>query len=323
MIEYNKRNIRTWSMLGSRRLFGIVLEELVKEDDKFIFITADVGRYYAINRFIEKYPDKVINVGIAEQNMIGIAAGMAKEGFHPMVATYSTFATARVLDQIRVNMGLMKLGIVVVGVSSGLAEGEMSATHMGLEDIANMAAIPNINIFSPADCTETVKCLLASVRLGKPSYVRLTGTANCPIVYKEDYSFEAGKMIKLKSGNDLAIVATGSVVYSALKVAQKLEEENVITVSVFNIHTIKPMSDEIFDQLCKYQKVVTIEEHNIYGGLGSLLATRLVCRSERPQLLILGVEDFYPLADSYGELVTACKLSVEKIYNKIINFVGE
>lgn len=323
MISYDKKNIRTWSMLGSRRLFGIVLEELAESDDRFVFITADVGRYYAINRFKEKHPDRIINVGIAEQNMIGVAAGMAKEGYHPMVATYSTFATARVLDQIRVNMGLMELGIVVVGVSSGLAEGEMSATHMGLEDIADMTAIPNINVFSPADCTETVKCMLEVMKLGRPSYIRLTGTANCPIVYKEDYGFEVGEAIKLKEGNDAIIAATGGMVHAALKVAGDLEKKDALRVAVMDIHTLKPIKEDVIERLCKYQKVITIEEHNVYGGLGSLIANKMICKSERPQLLMLGVEDFYPKADTYYELLDKCGLSEEKIYNRVLGFIND
>lgn len=318
MIEYNKRNFRTWSMLGSRRLFGIVLEELAEQDEKFVFITADVGRYYAINRFIEKYPDRVINVGIAEQNMIGVAAGLAKEGFHPMVATYATFATSRVLDQLRVNMGLMNLPIVVVGVSSGLAEGDMSATHMGLEDIATTASIPNLNIFSPADCTETVKCMLEAINLGRPCYVRLTGAANCPIVYKEDYEFEAGKAVTLKTGKDLALVATGSMVYQALQVAASLEKEKEIQASVFNVHTVKPIDKDFVEKLCAYENVIVIEEHNIYGGLGSILACEIAAKSRKTKLQIYGVEDFYPVAASYETLLDQCGLSKEKLYTRIL-----
>lgn len=323
MIEYNRRNIRTWSMLGSRRLFGVVLEELAERDEKFVFVTADVGRYYAINRFIEKYPDRVINVGIAEQNMIGVAAGLAKEGFHPMVATYSTFATARVLDQIRVNMGLMQLGIVVVGVSSGLAEGDMSATHMGLEDIANMVAIPNIHVISPADCMESVKCMLAAMELRRPTYIRLSGTANCPIVYNEDYEYEVGKGIELRSGKDVAIVATGSMVYDALKVAERLGKEKNVSVSVINIHTIKPLDEQIISKICKYNYVFTVEEHSVYGGIGGILASRIVSQNRETRMHIIGVEDFYPLAAAYPELKENCGLSERKIYEKIIKHLEE
>lgn len=323
MMQFDKKNIRTWSMLGSRRLFGIVLEELAERDDKFLFVTADVGRYYAINRFLDSHPDRVINVGIAEQNMIGIAAGLAKEGFHPMVATYATFATARVMDQVRVNMGLMQLGITVVGVSSGLAEGDMSATHMGLEDIAVMSSIPNITILSPADCVETVKCMLAAVESGKPCYVRLTGEANSPIVYRGDYDFKIGEYVQLVDGGDKAIIATGSMVATAMAVAKDNEKESGMHLDVINIHTLKPMGAAVLDKLCEYKEIITLEEHNVYGGLGALVALGLAGRAYRPRQLVLGVRDFYPKAARYTTLLAECGLSTERVKREVLNFLQE
>lgn len=321
MLDFCKRNIRTWSMLGTRRLFGIVLEELAEKDDKFVFVTADVGRYYAINRFIEKYPDRIINVGIAEQNMIGVAAGLAKEGYHPMVATYATFATARVLDQIRVNMGLMQLGIVVVGVSSGLAEGDMSATHMGLEDIANMTAIPNITVLSPADGAETISALLAAMESGRPAYVRLTGTQNCPIVYPEEMDYKIGRINQLENGEDGAILATGTIVSAAIKVRNSILKNRGKELAVYDMHTLKPVNKEFINELLKYKCIITIEEHQKYGGLGSIIATELAGYSIRPRQLILAVDDYYPKAGIYENLLKETGLAVEGIVEKIDDFL--
>ena len=308
-------------MLGMRRLFGIVLEELAEKDDKFVFVTADVGRYYAINRFIEKYPDRIINVGIAEQNMIGVAAGLAKEGYHPMVATYSTFATARVLDQVRVNMGLMQLGIVVVGVSSGLAEGDMSATHMGLEDIANISAIPNITVLSPADATETISALLAAMESGKPTYVRLTGTQNCPIVYSEKMDYEIGKINKLENGEDGAILATGTIVSAALEARKAIAQKGGKELAVYDMHTLKPIGKEFIEELLKYKSVITIEEHQKYGGLGSVIATELASYAVRPKQLVLAIDDYYPKAGTYENLLQVTGLTVEGITESIEKFL--
>ena len=159
MQEINKRNARIWSMLGMRRVVGVMLKSLAGLDDKFIFATADVARYFGTDDFQNAFPDRFIDVGIAEQNLVGVSAGMQKEGMHVFAATYATFITARVLDQIRVNLGYMKLGVKLIGVGGGLAEGDLSVTHMGLEDISNIRTIPGIAIISPADCVELVKAL--------------------------------------------------------------------------------------------------------------------------------------------------------------------
>lgn len=322
MLDFNKRNIRTWSMLGSRRLFGVVLEELAERDDRFVFVTADVGRYYAINRFIEKYPDRIINVGISEQNMIGVAAGLAKEGYHPMVATYATFATARVLDQIRVNMGLMELGIVVVGVSSGLAEGDMSATHMGLEDIADMTAIPNITVLSPADAAETISALLAAMECGKPTYVRLTGTQNCPIVYSEEIDYRIGRINRLADGGDGAILATGTIVSAALKARNSILQNTGKELAVYDMHTLKPISEAFIHELLKYNHIITVEEHQKYGGLGSIIATELSACGKCPRQLMLAVDDYYPKAGTYESLLEETGLTAEKMTERIQRFLG-
>lgn len=317
MIEFSKRNIRTWSMLGSRRIIGVVLKEIADKDEHFVFITADVGRYYAINRFAEEHKEKLINVGIAEQNMVGIAAGLAKTDLHPMMATYATFMTSRVLDQIRVNMGLMRLNIVAVGVSGGLSEGDMSATHMGLEDIANISAIPNITILSPADCTEAVKAMLAAMELAAPVYVRLTGSANCPIVYKEDYEYKIGKANRLRIGVDVAIVATGSMVYQAILAADILEKDN-ISCTVLDMHTIKPLDEDSLQGLLNHRMIVTIEEHNVVGGMGSIIASYFATFERKPPQLILGINDYYPTSNSYENLLKECGLFADEIVGKII-----
>lgn len=320
MVEYSKRNIRTWSMLGSRRLLGTVLEELASTDEKFIFITADVGRYYAINRYIEKYPNRIINVGIAEQNMIGVAAGLAKEGFHPMVATYATFATSRVLDQIRVNMGLMKLGIVVLGVSAGLVEGDMSATHMGLEDIADIMAIPNIDVISPADCTESVKAMIDASRSGRPTYVRLTGGFNEPIVYRDNYDFNIGKSIILKEGRDVIIAATGTMVSKALRVADMLSELGIMA-TVVDVNTIRPMDSSFISLIKNYRFLVSLEEHSVYGGLGSVIDYAMAKFDKKPKHLLIGT-DKYVDAMQYDDLLNAYGMQPEQIKESIIKFIN-
>ncbi len=317
MITYSKINTRIWSMLGTRRVIGVAISELADQDEKFTFVTADVGRYYAINKFKEKHSNKLINVGIAEQNMIGVAAAMAKEGFHVFTATYATFATGRVLDQVRVNMGLMGLPIKLIGVSAGLAEGEMSATHMALEDISMLRSIPNIIIVSPADCTEAMKIFEAANEIQQPMYIRLTGGLSSPIVYKEDYEFKIGHSITLQSGSDIAIIASGSMVAQSISVAKELEEQK-ISCSVIDMHTIWPLDIDTLDLLADTHKMlVTVEEHSVYGGLGGAVSEYFSIKSNRLPILKIGVNGIYPDADTYKNLLEKTGLSVSKITEKI------
>ncbi len=322
MIEYSRANFRVWSMLGSRRTLGVAVDELADQYEDFTFVTADVGRYYAINRFIEKHPEKMINVGIAEQNMIGVAAAMVKEGYNVFAASYATFITARVLDQIRVNLGLMGLGVKLIGVGAGFSEGDMSATHMGLEDIANIRAIPGITILSPADCTETMKAMEAAAAMNGPVYIRLTGVANNPIVYTKDYEYQVGRAITLREGQDVAIVATGTMVNQSLKAAKLLEEVG-ISATVVDMHTIKPLDMSALKQLMGYRAIITVEEHMMAGGMGSAIAEALCTLPKRPPQLIIGVPDEYPVAAEYGELIEGCGLTAPHIAEKIKRFLSE
>lgn len=312
MLEITRKSARIWSMLGMRRVVGMMLCELARADEEFIFATADVARYFGVSEFQKNYPQRMIDVGIAEQNLIGVAAGMEKEGFHVFAATYATFITARVLDQIRVNLGYMKLGVKLIGVGGGLAEGDLSATHMGLEDIADIRVIPNIAIIVPADGAETVKAMVALLNYKGPAYMRLSGKTNIPMIYIDDYDFEIGKSVCLREGKDLALIAIGTMVGTALDVAKELEKENIFC-RVVNMHTVKPLDAKELDRLAEYRLIVSMEEHMVSGGIGSGIAEYYADKEKRPVHLILGIKDFYPDANEYERLVKCCGLTKEKI----------
>lgn len=318
----NKKNARVWSMLGMRRTIGMVINDMPDLDEKFVFMTADVARYFGTEKFQENYPDRIIDMGIAEQNMVGVAAGMVKEGSHVFAATYATFITARVLDQIRVSLGYMRLGVKLIGVGGGLAEGDLSATHMGLEDIADIRAIPNITIISPADGAETVKAMYALASYDNPVYLRLSGRTNIPIVYKEEFDFQIGKGNVLRTGNEIALVATGTMVATALEVASELEKKN-ISCTVVDLHTIKPLDEELLDQLKDHKYLVSMEEHMIAGGMGSAIAEYYSSKKIRPIQLMIGVDNEYPQAGEYDLLLEKCGLTTEKVLDKIDKFMKQ
>lgn len=313
---FSKAKIKTWSRLGACGAYGMACMELPEMDDKMVACTADLCFYSGLDRFEKKYGDRLYNVGVAEQNLVGIAAGLAKEGFIPFVSTYASFATSRALDQVRVNMGYMDLPIKLIGLTSGYSVGILGPTHVSIEDIAIMRSIPNIQILSPADTTETVKAILALANYDKPVYVRLTGTMNMPIVYNDDYEFEIGKAIELQQGDDVAMIATGTMVAVAIDVAEQLSSIG-ISAKVIDMHTIKPLDFDAIDGCCNSKLIVTMEEHSKIGGLSSAVAEYLADREKRPRQIFVGIEDSYPHAASYEYLMKQSGLTADCIYKKI------
>lgn len=321
-MNINKANIRMWSRLGACGAYGQAMLELPSVDNSMVACTADLCYYSGLDRFKNQYPDRFYNVGIAEQNLIGIAGGLAKEGYNPFVSTYASFATTRALDQVRINMGYMELPIKLFGLTSGFSVGILGATHTSIEDIAIMRAIPNITILSPADATETIKATLAMAKYDKPVYIRLTGTMGLPIVYNDDYEYKIGKAITVKEGQDIAIIATGTMVAYSLKAAEYLEKDG-ISVRVINMHTIKPLDQNAIDEVLQYKALITIEEHSKIGGLGGAVAEYISSVKGSPRLLRIGIEDVFYHAGSYEYLINKAGLTSEAIYTKVKGFMEE
>lgn len=317
MIEFSERNARIWSRLGPSGALGIAAVELGETTDNVVAMTADLCFFSGLDRFKNRFPDKLYNFGIAEQNMLGAAGGMAKEGFIPFVTTYASFATSRCLDQVRVNMAYMRLPIKLVGLTSGFGAGILGATHMSIEDIAIMRALPNITIISPADCTELIKCVIASAKNNLPTYIRLDGPINMPIVYKEDYDFVIGKGIVLQEGQDVCIIATGAMVSETIKAAALLKEKG-ISCTIVNMHTIKPLDMELVEKMAEAHKlIITVEEHSVYGGLGSAICECIMSNDNDVRVKMIGIEDFFASAGDYQYQMEQCGLTAIQIANKI------
>lgn len=305
-------------MLGQRgSIFGLASIEAAKNDEKLILLTADLATLSGMDRFINAYPDQFINVGIAEQNMIGIAAGLASEGFHPVATTYATFITMRSCEQIRHYLGYMGQKIVIVGSGAGLSQGFAGNTHYTIEDISMMRAIPNIQVLSPSDATSAVKIFFSALSSSKPSYIRLTGNLNCPIVYKDDKEFHMGKSHTLRNGNDIAIFACGTMVSEALKAADILLSKGIES-SVIDMYSIKPLDSSAIESAKGCRLAVSIEEHNKIGGLGAALAEELCKQTGYPKLIRLGIEDCFDLAGDYESLLIQNRLTAEQIAADIL-----
>ena len=321
-MEFKSTTIRTLSILGQRGAFGYVLTEIANKNDEIIALTADLCTTSGLDRFNNAYPERMVNVGIAEQNMIGISAGMSTLGYIPFATTFANFASLRACEQIRHFMGYMKENIKIVGFGGGFAMGMFGVTHYGIEDIASIRSISNITILSPADCLETAKATIAASQLKGPVYLRLTGVMNHPMVYKEDYDFEIGKAIQLKDGSDIAIFATGGMVHQSLQAAEQLEEQG-ITCKVVNIHTIMPIDKEAVYEALSAKVIVTVEEHSIFGGLGSTIAEVLSELNEKPPQLMIGVSREYKPAGSYEFMLEQYALTGNHIVEKILKKYSE
>jgi transketolase len=318
-IDFSPANVKRWSRIGSRATFGLVALELGRTIDDLMILTADVSTSAGLDRFKKQYPEKYLDVGIAEQNLIGIAAGLSSEGMTVFSTTFAPFQTMRCCEQIKVNLGYMNQKVCMVGLASGLVLGTLGYTHCCIEDLSIMRSIPGITVLSPADCGETVKAVQAAVGHYESVYIRLTGGANNPIVYSENYKYVIGKSIKLVDGEDISIIATGPMVHVALDVAVLLQAANIST-AVYNMHTIKPIDVSTIDIVSKTSKlVVTVEEHSVIGGLGSAVAEQLTSIGNSPPQLILGIPDRYGHGGCYDDLKRDFGLTNDQIAEKIIS----
>lgn len=318
MFEINRMTARTCSMLGQRgSIFGLAALDAAKEDDKFILLTADLATLSGMDRYVKMYPDQFVNVGIAEQNMVGISAGMAAEGYHPVVTTYATFVTMRSCEQIRHYLGYMQQKVVVVGSGAGLSQGFAGNTHYTIEDISMMRAIPNLQILSPADGASAVKLFHAALASEKPVYIRLTGNLNCPIVYKEDAQFSIGGSNTLQEGNDVTIIACGTMVSSALNAAKLLLSQGV-GVRVVDMYSVKPLDKQPILNAKSSRLIVTLEEHSKMGGLGAAVAEIMSEDTGYPRLLRLGISDVFDLAGDYDGLLSQNRLTASQIASDIL-----
>lgn len=312
------KNNRVYSLLGQRGTFGTVLKELAQQNERIVALSADLTRTSGLEQFESVYPGRLYNVGIAEENAVGMAAGLADNGYIPFVSTFSNFATLRANEFVRHFMAYMKCNVKLVGLGSGFAMELFGNTHYGLEDISVIRSMPNISIFSPADGMEVAKIVEYAASNDGPMYIRLSGKMNNPMVHRQDFDFVPGKVFRLSEGSDIVIYATGSMVSVAQSVCKKLGDSGV-HASVFDVHTIKPFDDETVIANKDADLIVSMEEHCKAGGLGSAISEVLSTQSNHGRLLRFGTGDEYLAAGDYKYMLQMHGLTSESIYKKIIN----
>lgn len=297
MVDFNPRNFRMWSMMGvNPSIWSVAFPEILAENPSALALTADLGRYSGMMRTWNQHPDRFVNVGIAEQNMVGIAAGLAMCGKQVFMTTYAPFMTYRCADQMRHFLGNHNLSIKAIGSAAGLSAGLSGSALLAVGDIAFARAIPNMVVMQPADCVEAIKMTLAMARTEAPCYMRFCGAVNIPMVYKADYDFQIGRAAILPEGKGIFIAATGmNIVGNALKAADMIAEKTGVSPTVANFHTIKPLDGELLSQVAEeYDLIVSVEEHSVIGGLGGAIAEFGASKTNFPRLIRIGIPDIVP-----------------------------
>ena len=307
-------------MVSCREKYTETLLNLAKENKDIYVITSDARGSCSLGNFAKELPDQFIEVGIAEQDEVGIAAGLAAVGKRPYVCAPACFLTARSLEQIKVDVAYSHQNVKIFGVSGGISYGALGASHHTLHDIAVLRAIPDIMIFLPCDANQTAALLKAEEQKDYPAYIR-AGRAGVPDVYGEDAPFQIGKANILQTGDDLAIIATGETVWHALSAAEKLAEQGIFA-RVVDMHTLRPLDEETIISAAKETgKILTVEEHSINGGLGAAVA-QTVCEEYPVKVQSLGLPDEYLVAGNSTELFHHYGLDAEGIFNKSMQIMG-
>lgn len=307
--------------MATREAYGEALKVLGARNKDVVVLDADLSGSTKTAVFKKEHPERFINVGIAEQNLMGIAAGLATTGKIPFASTFAMFAAGRAYEIIRNSIGYPKLNVKVAATHAGLTVGEDGASHQAIEDISLMRSMPNMVVINPADGVEAKAAIIAAAEYEGAVYIRL-GRSKVPTIFDEsDYKFELGKGIELKSGNDVTIVATGVMVEKALE-AQKILESEGIGARLINIHTIKPIDREIILKAARETKgIVTAEEHSIIGGLGSAVSE--VVSEECPTLVRrVGVADVFGESGNGDELLEKYGLTANRIVEEAKIILG-
>ena len=302
-------------------LFGTFLPDHVANYPNVNVLSADMSSAASLGRYMYQYPDQFTEIGIAEQNLIGIAAGMASEGFTPIAVAQAAFITMRAFEMDRQFLGYMKNKVILVGLNSGFYLQYFGNTHYCVEDISILRSIPNMTILSPADAGEAVMALDAALKHDGPCYIRLSGGSQLVTVYDEYCDFEIGKDIVVREGSDVCVFATGACVGNSMKAADLLAEKHGINAKVVDVHTLKPFDTETVDLSKDCRLFVSIEEHSVIGGLGSALSDYTSSKVGFPVVLRLGVQDSFSKPGNYDYLMQQHRLTpeliAEDIYNKL------
>lgn len=307
--------IEAGSITGKANLdvFSDSLQKLAQNDKDIIAVTSDSRGSGKLVQFGQKFPNQIIEIGIAEQNLVGVAAGLASAGKKAFAVSPACFLTARALEQIKNDVAYSDNPVKLIGISAGVSYGSLGTTHHSLHDFAALRAIHNLIVVAPADNFETEQAILQAVNTPHPIYIRF-GKKPMPLLSSDHTQFDFGKGRIIREGVDLAIIATGETVYPALQASIKLEEEHNLRCTVISMHTVKPLDYLLLEQVAsKVDALLTVEEHSVYGGLGEACASFLLEKGYYIPFKIMGIPDEYTVTGSQVEIFNHYGLSVNGI----------
>ena len=303
---------RTKSANQTRLAYGQALLEIAGREPRAVVVSADTQDLLGIRTYIERFPERFVELGIAEQNVIGAASGMATTGLRPYVCAYAPFISARSMEQVRNDVAYANQRVVIGAAASGISLGVAGGTHHSLEDLALMRSLPNMTVIVPADVNEAYRATLATLDIDGPVYLRLGGRSEEPPVGDPEAAFRLGKAVQLRSGSDVAVIACGALVDMAVRASDALKQQG-IGVRVLNMHTIKPLDrGAILAAATETRGIVTAEEHHLTGGLGGAVAELLAV--EHPtRMRMVGMPDAFAMVGPTGPLRAKYGMSVEAI----------
>lgn len=312
----------TWTIEGADRMtqaemFGEVLTRLAEENTKIVALTADVAVSTKIARFQKRFPERFFDFGIAENNMFAAAAGLAATGLVPVISTFAVFASLRSAEFVRTSLCYQKCNVKIVGTHSGTSFGQGGTTHHCTEDFGVLRSFPYMTVIAPADAYETARAVMAALETDLPVYIRIGRGPEPPLHINLDFDFTIGRAITLHDGADATVIATGRTVAGALKAAKAAKRDG-ISLRVLNMHTIKPIDEAAILQAVRdTRRIITVEDHNVIGGLGSAVAEVIARHNKACVLCCLGLQDEFSIVGSADELLHVYQLDADGILEKV------
>ncbi len=319
----------TWTVYDANtmtqaEIYGEVLCKLGEQYPKIVGLSADLANSTKIGKFGDKFPERFFNVGIAEQNLFGVAAGLAKSGLVPFVSTMAAFTCMRAAEQVRTDICYQNLDCKIIATHAGTSFGPAGTTHHCTEDLAIMRSFANMTVIVPADGIETANAVRACMEHPGPVYIRIGRGFEPKFYEKEDYGFQIGKAVELTQGTDITIICCGITVLQAVEAAKFLKENDGLSVRVLNIHTVKPIDEEaILKAVQETRRIVTIEEHNIHGGLGSAVADIIAASGKGCAFTKVGIPDCFCEVGYPEDLYSHYKLDTDGIIEKVREIMGK
>jgi len=319
----------TWTVYDADKMtqaetYGAVLTELGKQHPEIVGLSADLAKSTKIGKFGAQFPDRFFNLGIAEQNMFGVAAGLAKAGLIPFASTFSVFATLRAGEFVRTDICYQNLNCKIIATHGGTSFGSAGSTHHSTEDLSVVRAFANLTVIVPADAVETALAVRACLDIKGPVYIRI-GRGFEPRVYEnEDYGFQIGKAVEMHPGADITVIACGAVVLHALQAAKILQADDGLSVRVLNMHTLKPIDEEaILKAVGETRRIVTFEDHNVIGGLGTAVADVIAASGKGCAFQKVGIPDTFCPHGYPEDLMNYYKIDTDGIIEKVREVMGK